>query len=133
MPEFTASFTFNGATITVQKPTVAARVRLWQLRQAISEHGSGTVPSDIADTLVYYLVNTVKVEGSLGFPVPVSSPTHADLVSFLQGFAVADEKLITLWDETLYGLKYVTNDPDLLPPDAVGEKKDKILKSSSNG
>lgn len=128
MPAFTASFKFNGATVTVCKPTVATRVRLWQLRQAISEHGAGAVPSDIAFTLVYYLANTVAVDGSLGFPVPISSPTHADLVAFLQGFAAADEKLVDLWDDTLYNAKVATNDPDLLPPDAVDEKKDKARK-----
>lgn len=128
MPEFTASFKYNGATVTVCKPTVATRVRVWQLRQAISEHGSGGVPRDIADTLTYYLANTVKVEGSLGFPVPLNSATPDELLAFLKGFAEADETLLTVWDKTLYDLKYATNDPDLLPPEEVGEKKGKASK-----
>ena len=124
----TATFKYNGATVTVQKPTVATRVRVWQLRQAISEHGAGGVPQDIADTLCYYLANTVKVEGSLGFPVPLNSATPDELLAFLKGFAEADETLLTVWDKTLYDLKYATNDPDLLPPAEVGEKKDKASK-----
>lgn len=128
MPEITASFKYKNATITVQKPTVATRVRLWQLRQTIREYGSGTVPIDIADTLLFHFVNVVKVDGDVGFPVPFSSPTPTDLVTFLQNFAAEDEKLVDLWDKAIFDAKVATNDADLLPPDAVSEKKDKIPK-----
>lgn len=128
MPEFTASFKYKNATITVQRPTVATRVRLWQLRQTIREYGAGRIPTDIADTLLFHFVNTVKVDGDLGFPVPIGSPTHGDLVAFLQGFAFEDEKLVDLWDNAIYSAKIATNDPDLLPPEAVDEKKDKAPK-----
>lgn len=126
----TAAFKFNGATITVQRPTVASRVRVWQLRQLISINGSGSVPRDVADTLCYYLANTIKVDGSLGFPVPLTDTTHEELAAFLTGFAEADETLVTLWDNTIHDLKHATNDPVLLPPDEVGEKKEKARKSS---
>lgn len=124
----TATFKYNGATVEVQKPTVATRVRVWQFRQAYSDHGKGSVPRDIADTLCYYLANTVKVDGSLGFPVPLGSATTDELIAFLNGFAEADESLINVWDKALYELKYATNDPDLLPPEEVAEKKGKAPK-----
>lgn len=119
----TGSFSFNGATVTVQRPTVATRVKLWQFRQTITIHGSGSIPRDIADTLCYYLANTVNITGSLGFSVPLAAPSHEQLIAFLEAFADADETLVTAWDSAIYGLKYATNDPDLLPPDEV-EKKD---------
>ena len=124
----TATFKWNGATVEVQKPTVATRVRVWQFRQALTDHGTGSVPRDIADTLCYYLANTVKVDGSLGFPVPLGSATADELIAFLNGFAEADESLINVWDKALYELKYATNDPDLLPPEEVSEKKGKAPK-----
>ena len=124
----TATFKFKGATVTVCKPTVATRVRLWQIRQAVSEHGAEGIPQNLADTLCYYLVNTVKVDGSLGFPVPLSAPTSDELQAFLIGFAEADESLVTLWDNAIFSLKNATNDPDLLPPHEVDEKKDKARK-----
>lgn len=124
----TATFKYNGATVEVQKPTVATRVRVWQLRQAVSEHGAGGVPQDIADTLCYYLANTVKVDGSLGFPVPLNGATPDELLAFIKGFAEADENLVSMWDQTIFKLKQATNDPDLLPPNEVGEKKGKAPK-----
>ncbi len=124
----TATFKFKGATVTVCKPTVATRIRLWQIRQAASEHGAGGVPQDIADTLCYYLVNTVKVDGSLGFPVPIGSPAPDELQAFLKGFSEADESLVTLWDNAIFSVKNATNDPDLLPPQEVDEKKVKAQK-----
>lgn len=129
----TGTFQYNGATITVQKPTVATRVRLWQLRQALSEQGTGNVPQDVADTLCFYLANTVKVEGSLSFPVPLDAPTHDQLIAFLEGFAGEDETLLTQWDNAIYRLKVATNDPDLLPPHEVDQKKEKAPPSSSKG
>lgn len=129
----TATFQWNGATVTVQKPTVSSRVRVWQLRQALDVHGSGSVPRDIADTLCYYLANTVKVDGSLGFPVPLGSVTPDELTAFLNGFAEADELLVSRWDNTIGDLKNATNDPVLLPPEEVEEKKGKAPKSSSSG
>jgi hypothetical protein len=124
----TATFKWNGATVEVQKPTVATRVRVWQFRQALTDHGTGSVPRDVADTLCYYLANTVKVEGSLGFPVPLGSATADELLAFINGFADADESLINVWDKALYDLKYATNDPDLLPPEEVSQKKGKAAK-----
>lgn len=124
----TATFKFNGATVEVQKPNVATRVRVWQLRQAIGENGMGGVPKDVADTLCYYLANTVKVDGSLGFPVPLNGVTPDELLAFLQGFAGSNEKLVMAWDQAIYDLTYATNDPDLLPPNEVGEKKGKAAK-----
>lgn len=124
----TAAFKFNGATVVVQKPTVATRIRVWQFRQSISEHGAGGVAQDVADTLCYYLANTVSVDGSLGFPVPLNGATPDELHAFLKGFSEADENLLTVWDKTLYDLKYATNDVDLLPPHEVDEKKDKARK-----
>lgn len=125
MPLLTASFKFNGATVTVQRPSVMTRVRVWQLRQAITTHGSGNVPRDIADTLCYYLANTAAVDGSLGFTVPLGNPTPDELTVFLEAFAAADESLVNLWDSAIYDLKHATNDPALLPPNEVDEKKDK--------
>lgn len=124
----TATFKWNGATVEVQKPTVATRVRVWQFRQAYSDHGTGSVPRDIADTLCYYLANTVKVDGSLGFPVPLGSATADELLAFINGFAEADERLVDLWDKAIYSTKVATNDPDLLPPEEVAEKKGKAPK-----
>lgn len=124
MPILTASFTFGGATITVQKPTVMTRTRVWLLRQALREFGTGGIALDIADSWCYYLSNTVSVEGSLGFPVPLGSPTHGELIAFMQGFAEADEILVDRWDKAISDLKHAANDPDLLPPEEVGEKKE---------
>lgn len=128
--QHTASFEYNGATVTVQRPSGFSRVRVWQLRQALDD--TGDIPKDIADTLCYYLANTVKVDGSLGFPVPLETPTLETLLAFIRGLGEAEESLLQLWDSTLYGLKYATNDPDLLPPEALDEKKDNPKKSKSN-
>lgn len=128
----TGSFTFGGATITVQKPTVMTRVRVWKLRQSLREFGAGNVPMDIADDLCYYLANTVSAEGSLGFTVPVGSPTHDELIAFLTAFTEADELLVSLWDGAISDLKHATNEPDLLPPDELGEKKEPTPASSSS-
>lgn len=124
----TAAFKFNGATVTVCKPNVATRVRVWQLRQSAREHGMGGVPQDIADTLIYYLANTVSVDGSLGFPVPLTAPTPDELQAFIKGFAESEEILVSLWDDAIFSVKNATNDPDLLPPHEVDEKKDKARK-----
>lgn len=128
-----ATFTFNGATVTVQKPNAGTKVKLWMLRQALRDHGTGGVPIDVANAFCYHLANTVKVEGSLGFPVPVDAPTHNQLIEFLKGYESADEELADIWDNAIYDLKYASNDPDLLPPHEIDEKKSAPLKSSSKG
>ena len=133
MKLITGSFQYNGATVTVQKPSVMTRIRIWQLRQSLAERGAGDVPLDIADSQCFYLAHTVKVDGELGFPVPIETPTHEALVAFVEGFAVADEGLVTAWDNAIYGLKAATNDGDLLPPSEVIEKKDTPPKSRSKG
>lgn len=120
----TAAFNYKNARVTVQKPTVASRVKMWQFRQIISTHGSGGVPQDIADTLCYYLANVVEIAGSIGFSVPTSNITHAELIETLTAFADADELLISLWDTAIINLKYAMNDPDLLPPMELDEKKE---------
>jgi hypothetical protein len=82
--------------------------------------------------MCYYLANTVAVEGNLGFPVPLVSPTYNELMAFIQGIGDADEELLRQWDDAIYELKFATNDADLLPPYELDEKKDNPKKSRSS-
>lgn len=122
MPILTKSFDFNGVRITVQKPNGFSRVRVWQLRQEIS--GLDAMQRSAAFHFCYYLANTIAVEGSLGFPVPCDSPSHDELMAFINGIGEADEQLLMQWDEALSELLVATNDPDLLPPHELDEKKE---------
>lgn len=129
MPTLTKTFEYNGARITVQKPNGFSRVRVWQLRQELI--GMEDRRRDAAYHFCYYLANTVAIEGTLGFPVPCDSPSHDDLMAFIDGVGEAPEKLLMQWDEALSDLLVATNDPDLLPPQELPEKKEPPKKSNS--
>lgn len=131
MPTLTTSFEYNGAKVTVMKPNGFSRVRVWQLRQELS--GMDANLRSAAYHFCYYLANTTAVEGSLGFPVPCDSPSYEELITFIQGIGEADEKLLMLWDNAISDLLVATNDPDLLPPQELDEKKETPKKSSSKG
>lgn len=126
----TASFEYNGAKVTVRKPNGFSRVKVWQLRQELAQNNAPLY--ELGALFCYYLANTIAVEGSLGFPVPIESPTPAELEAFIMGLGEEDERLVSLWDEAIEQVKVATNDPDLLPPDELPEKKETPKKSKSN-
>lgn len=128
MPVITGSFQYNGAKITVQKPNGFSRLKLWQWRGSLPEKPDGITWS-AASNFAYYLANTVAVEGQLGFAVPLENPTPDELVTFCRSLGEADENLLVQWDATLQSLTAATNDPDLLPPAELDEKKSKTPKS----
>lgn len=132
MPTLTGSFEANGAKITVQKPNGFSRLRLWRLLQMIAERGADDVRYDDAKTMCFYLANTVSVDGSLGFPVPVGDPTHAELMTFIRGLGEAEGRLVQTWDDAINDLVLATNDADLLPPQELTEKKETIPALNSS-
>lgn len=126
MPIITGSFNVKDAKITVQKPNSFSRLHLWRLLQLLVEHGTGDIRYDDAKTMCFYLANTVNVEGSLGFPVPIHDPTHTELMTFIRGLGESDGKVIQAWDDAINDLVLATNDPDLLPPQELSQKKETI-------
>lgn len=128
MPIITGSFQYNGAKITVQKPNGFSRLKLWQWRGSLPDKPEG-ISWENASHLCYYLVNTVAVEGHLGFSVPCDNPTPDELVTFCRNLGEAADDLLMGWDATIQSLMAATNDPDLLPPAELDEKKSKPPKS----
>lgn len=130
MSVLTGSFEYNGAKVTVQKPNGFSRLKVWRLRQALNGNLNGMEWGDAAH-FCYYLGNTLSVEGSLGFPVPCENPTPDELVTFCRALGEAEENLLIRWDNAIQDLMIATNDPDLLPPHELDEKKDNLKKSNS--
>lgn len=129
MAIITGSFQYNGAKITVQKPNGFSRNKAWRFQRMLANHVDGMAAWEDAASMTYYLANTVAVEGNLGFPVPLENPTAEQVVAFVRNLGEADEKLILRWDYELDNLKAATNDPDLLPPAELDEKKSKTPQS----
>lgn len=77
-----------------------------------------------ASGIAYYLAHTVAIEGSLGFSAVVNDPTHEELMQFIYGVGYADPELMSAYDDELARLISATNDPDLLPPEEIDEKKE---------
>lgn len=126
MEAATDTFAWKSGNVTVQKPNGFSKQRVWRLRQTLArlDDLKGIEYVDAA-TMAYYLAHTVAVEGSIGFPVPFKNPTPDEVLAFVMALGEEDDDLITLWDDTISDLKHATNDPDLLPPDEVEEKKAK--------
>lgn len=141
MKALTGTFEHEGAIITVKRPDGFGQQRTWQLTRLLSNVDDSTlegleiegVTADTLTTFGYevaiYLANTVSIKGDLGFPVPLKDVTQADFLQFCAGLGRADFALTRKWDATIFDLRTATNDPDLLPPEEVSEKKGKAQKS----
>jgi hypothetical protein len=118
-----ASFEWNGAKITVQKPNGFSQTRLWRLHQLINALGTEDIEKRDAVSMSFYLANTLSVEGNVGFPVPIADVTHNELLAFVRGLGEADAELLRVWDGAISEAMVASNDPDLLPPDELDQKK----------
>lgn len=128
----TATFEWAGATFTVQRPNVFSRMRLRHLIDALKEQAFTEMSSDDAIELLFYLANTVSVDGDPGFPVPTKNPTHADVVGYLRGFGFSDTDFLEAYEQGMARAYVASNDTDLLPPEELNEKKSAIPESSSS-
>ncbi len=126
-----ASFEWNGAKITVQQHNGFSVQRQWRYNQLIRDLGTEDIPAADAKGIAFYLSCTVACEGNPGFPVPIDSATHAELMAFIRGVGESDGKLIVLYDDTIASAKVASNDPDLLPADELSQKKEKTPASNS--
>jgi len=120
----TDTFEWDGAKITVRQPIFLTLARQWQLAALVVDHPN--LPAEmrgVTNMLLFYLANTVSVEGDLGFPVPsAESATSDEVLAFIIGLAGAPQKLGRAWDNHISALTQATNDPDLRPKGDVDPK-----------
>jgi len=76
-------------------------------------------------TTTLYLAHTVKVDGNLGFDVPIANPTRESILAFSDALLDTDSALIGGWDDALDSASKGSNDPDLLPPAELNPSKKK--------
>lgn len=115
------TFEFEGVAITVQSPNGFSRVKKWNIARVAQQIEDATIRA-FAMEISYHLANTVKVDGDLGFPVPLADFTADNIKAFCDGLGQADELLLLAWDNALFTARALRNDPDLLPTDEVDEK-----------
>ena len=122
-----ASFEYNGATITVQARTGRVEVLKGHLRRI-----SGAWDKDVDElrstellTAMRYLSQTVKVDGALGFHVPLDTPTRNNLESFTDALMESPAILLDAWEKAIGEADKSANEPDLLPPAELDPAKKK--------
>jgi hypothetical protein len=123
MAVITETFEYKGAKITVQRPNGFSQARYWRLRDILKTSAPNLDARDVEEFL-YCLANTVSVDGSLGFPVPVSGAVASDMLLFIQGLGESDAELLWMWDDAIKTARKASNDPDLLPPEELSQKKE---------
>lgn len=121
----TTAFEWNSAKVIVQKPNGFSQARFQQLQRLLAQHGTDGIDYSSANLIAFMLANTVSVEGSLGFPVPVKNTTYLELMAFIRGLGEADAELFQAWDTAISEAMRASNDPDLLPPEELSQKKEK--------
>jgi hypothetical protein len=128
----TSSFDWNGATITVMAPNGFSRLHHWRLIGAVQkqEIDNPLVERELR-TITYYLALTTEVKGDLGFPVPLDGATGEQVVEFVLGVGTADDELVMRYENAILEAQAASNDPDLLPSEAMEKKASKAPKSKA--
>ncbi len=122
-----ASFEYNGATITVQNTTGRVEVLKAHLRSISGAWDETTAPLRATELITgtLYLSHTVKVEGSLGFDVPIADATPERVRAFVDGLLDCDVALVNAWDDAITQAGQGANEPDLLPSEELTPAKKK--------
>ena len=128
----TATFEWNGATVTIVASTGRVAMRKIVLRQTVDvwEIEDAFRKNEMLHATIY-LAHTQSVKGDLGFPVPNGEPTAKEIEVFCAGLMAASEKLMEAWDDAI-GTANKVNDPALLPPEVVADEKKETPPSKRN-
>lgn len=109
----TKSFTYNGATITVRRGTVRDRLAVdalvWELPDTTS-----LAESHAQRSFGRAVVQTVSVEGELGFSWPNVSATADVLKAGFEALMDADGALWDAWKMALHEVDGELTDPKLV-------------------
>lgn len=122
-----ASFQWNGATITVQSTTGRVEVLKGHLRSISGAWDESTDQLRATEliTATLYLAHTVKVEGNLGFEVPITDATPERVLAFTDALLDSNVALVNAWDKAMDQANKSANDPELLPPAELDPAKKK--------
>jgi hypothetical protein len=128
----TSSFDWNGATITVMAPNGFSRARMWRYGANLGDADDlHPLVNELGSTILFYLSLVTSVNGDPGFHIPVTNATHAELIAFIEAVGFADGALLEAFDNAVVEVQSGTNDPDLLPPEAMEKKASKAPKSKT--
>lgn len=120
------TFQFNGATITVAPETGAAYID-----RQIAQNTLGVFKPDADMRTVNYRLQFAAVyaqsaiEGHLGFEWPTDPFDEDTMLAACDAWLALPGNVVAQWLTAINTANIPPNDPDLLPPDQVSEKKDK--------
>lgn len=115
---------YNGATITVRRADVRAR-----LRTQLAYSKLGGIPKDIAHDEWLFMnaftqfVTQCTVEGELGFPMPLLTDDDEVFQQGFEAFLSAPSELYDIVNHALMEINRAPGDPDLAPAADDTQKK----------
>lgn len=120
----TVTITYNGNELVIQGSTVGKRVKEALLRRSLRvDELIDPVYREVAFYAIIYLSH-IK-DGSIGFDIPKQDDNLETVTIFLDRFMELDDSLLSGIDDAVMRTRTITNEPDLLPPEAVPSSKKK--------
>lgn len=116
----TATFQWQGATVTIKRPTVRDGLTVEAVKNRLAEPGEALDNIEIVLRHVFarYVVLT-SVEGAHDLPLPLPSAPPGDLKAALEAWADLDEAFMNQWYGAVDRAAAPVNDPELLPEPAA--------------
>lgn len=125
---FTKTFDYNGASVTVRRADVRARL----LQNMIFRHFPIAEGMPIDEWTLYNtfaeFMTLVKVEGDLGFPIPAVAASPEDILAAYENFLALPETFYNQYQAALNEVNAIIGSPATAP--GASEKKQETTTNS---